>query len=128
MTRPIIDVDAIVDAVESNPQLRARLARALVPDVLALLTGAIAKTTAPTVYSTRKGCAPPEYREREKRWRRDCPLIPGCRKIGRWWTVSVADFDRWMHGDRPSVAPANDMEPWSPRRALERAGLRGVRS
>ncbi len=130
-----VDVEAIVGAVERSPELGARLARALAPYVLAFLGAAVARTTAPTTYSSRRGHEPPEYRERTKRWRQDIEGIPGAFQQGRWWVIRVEDYEAWVRrtsksGERTAAdidKPAEVEKPWTPRRALDRAGLRGAR-
>jgi hypothetical protein len=80
----------------------------------------------PTHYTTNKrGALPPG---KSRRWLRDrAAEIPGARKVGRDWTVSAADFDRWAAARTPKrTAPVVPLRTatWSPSVALEAAGVR----
>ena len=78
--------------------MRTSWAFAAVLDELAELVAAkvLAKLSAPTShYSTasRSGTLPPG---KSRAWAlRTLKLVPGARKVGRDWVVSVADFEAW---------------------------------
>jgi hypothetical protein len=76
----------------------------------------VARLAAPsTHYGTGKAATLPPGKSRA--WAlRNVKRIPGARKIGRDWIVSVADFDAWMTDRdsercRNSARPANDVAP-----------------
>lgn len=76
----------------------------------------VARLAAPsTHYGTGKAATLPPGKSRA--WAlRNVKTIPGARKIGRDWIVSVADFDAWMSDQdtercRNSARPANDVAP-----------------
>ncbi len=57
--------------------------------------------------------------------------IPGARKVGRDWIVSVADFDAWLVDrastpTRTKARPSNDVEALAAE-AFRAAGLRAIR-
>ncbi|MDP9035704.1 MAG: hypothetical protein M3O50_12940 [Myxococcota bacterium] len=78
-------------------------------------------------YSTRKGREPEEFRGQAKRWRAVAPTIPGAVRIGRWWSVSRANYAAWCGGARTDPTPAPTARAWDPYDAIEKAGLRVVR-
>jgi hypothetical protein len=106
------------------------LRRAVVRDVVAILVGALAATDKPSVYSTRRGCAPPGFADRA--WKALAPTLPGATKRGRWTVVARADFDRWeaaQGATSGATSAANDTtsEPWSPETSALALGLRASR-
>ena len=117
------------------------LVAALAPRVTAIVLGQLAAAlgTVEAPYSTRDGDthAPPEYRGRAKRWRRDAPGIPGAARVGRWWSVPRGAYASWL-ASQSTTAPmpmpvattqANDSPaaPWTPAGALASVGLRASR-
>lgn len=88
----------------------------------------LAKLTAPSDHYSAKN--PPPGKSRA--WAlRMLKTIPGARKVGRDWVVSVADFDAWL-SDRTSAPkvvkakPSNDVEALA-EEAFAAAGLRRIR-
>ena len=123
--------------MSSSPALAGAL------DELAELVAAkvLAKLSAPTThYSTasKSGTLPPG---KSRAWAlRNLKLVPGARKVGRDWVVSIADFEAWLSeqdsirfaksGERAVVREAIATEDELDRLAtagLTRAGLRRVR-
>lgn len=94
--------------------------RAIAREVLSLLLSLV---NTPTVYSTRRGHAPPGWNDRT--WKKIAPTIPGATKPrgSRWWIVTPEQLAAFERG---SALPANDAAPkkWNPADALADAGLR----
>ncbi|HEY6461079.1 MAG TPA: hypothetical protein VIY73_13035, partial [Polyangiaceae bacterium] len=116
------DLLAFVAAVEADPDLAARLARALAPHIFA--AGIAATKLQGKEYSSRAGCAPAGY-SREA-WR-DLARRIGVKR-GRYFYVSAAELDTHERGQR-EPKPANDAPPstWTPAVAANAMGLRGTR-
>jgi hypothetical protein len=94
--------------------------------VLAKVVAALSAPAKPSFYTSHvKGARPVGWALR--RWQVAIKGIPGAHQRGRFWIVSLEDFERWERarsnapGPEASVAPA-----WSPKRALEAAGLRAA--
>jgi hypothetical protein len=123
-----VDLRALVAALEADPDLAARFARAIAPFVFQAAVAA-SKTPSKT-YSTRAGGAPEGY-SRES-WRAIAHKI-GTRR-GRYVFVSQAELDAFER-DRDAKpvgqAPANDdapsSTPWHPSMAASALGLRPTR-
>jgi hypothetical protein len=116
-------------AVMSPANLEA-LADALTPLVLARIAAAFGAVAEP--YSTRRGREPAEFKGRSRKWRAAAATIPGSAKIGRWVVVPRDAYAKWIAAQAtPAMQtslPTNAAdEEWTPRRALEAAGLRLTR-
>ena len=117
----MVDLRALVAALEAEPELAARFARAIAPYVFAAAVAA-SKTPART-YSTRAGGAPDGY-SRES-WRAIAHTIG--RKRGRYFFVTQAELDAYEGRVEAKLeAPVNDasVAPWHPRDAARSLGLR----
>ncbi len=106
-----------------TPLLRA-LVRELAKETAALVVAEL--SAAPGHYSAKN---PPPGKSRA--WAlRTLKTVPGARKVGRDWVVSVDDFDAWLT-DRastptPKAKPSNDVEALA-EEAFRAAGLRAIR-
>jgi hypothetical protein len=122
VSRPLTTIDYAALARE--------LAPLVAPLVVARFTAALG-ASAESPYSTRRGHEPPEFSGRPKAWRALASTIPGAVRLGRWVSVPRRAWVAWIESQSspaPLVQrdpkPVNDSESWSPRRALEQAGLR----
>ena len=121
-----------------TPLLRA-IVRELAKETAALVVDELRSPA--SHYGTGKGATLPPGKTRA--WAlRNLKSIPGARKVGRDWIVSVADFDAWMvdkastfaagaarknrPAKRSSGAPSNDVDALA-EEAFAAAGLRRIR-
>lgn len=113
------DALALLALLEADTDLAARYARALAPHTFALAMTA-AKRPADT-FSSRKGHGAPGLSYEENK--RIARLIGTCR--GRWWIYTAAQLEAYEAGQAtPTTAASVDVPSWTPRAALESAGLR----
>lgn len=75
-------------------------------------------------FTTRRGEGPPGFSHRC--WRALAKSIPGARRHGRWFVVSVEAFDRWMDSRGQGQGCPTVTSKWSPRAALAEAGIDGT--
>ena len=103
---------------------------------LRILLSYVARAATPnkTEYYTsgKRGPHPPG---KTGRWLREhAHEIPGARRVGRDWVVTIEEFDAWT-GSRQQKASARRAQPvaptsstaWSPKQALVDAGVREMR-
>jgi hypothetical protein len=115
---PAVDLRALVEALEADPELAARFARAIAPHVFA-----VAAARASATYSTRPGCAPPGYSR--DAWRALAHRI-GVRR-GRYHFVDAATLEAHERGERePKPQTAAPASNWTPADAARAVGLRAV--
>lgn len=105
-----------------------RVARALVDLVDAIRPSVVAQAAVTYYVSAKRGPHPPG---KTARWCRDnFRSIPGGRKEGRDWVVAVSDYERWAatRARCQRATPTSSLRNrWSPRAALEAAGVRPSR-
>lgn len=115
--------------MKTNDPRVQRVAAALV-DLLDAMSVVAAPPTPASYTSSKNGPRPPG---KTGRWcRENLRHVPGARKEGRDWVVSVAAYEehfaaRTEPGRRAPRAPESGVRrPWSPRSALEGAALRSI--
>jgi hypothetical protein len=114
----------LLQALEANPDLAARLARALAPHVF--MAGASNAKTPERTYSTRKGGKPDGYAD--EAWR-DIAGRLGVRR-GRWYYVDAATLETYERGEsrpQPATIAKAATPAWHPSQAAEDSGLRIVK-
>ena len=115
------DVFALVEAIERDPDLAARVGRAIAPFIFGAALEAAKRPGG--VYSSRRGCGAPGYSDEESK--RIARLI-GIRR-GRWHVYSaeqLAEYERGKNETPAAVRPS----AWHPSQAAAAAGLRIVKA
>ena len=102
--RPVVDIRALVAALETNPALRARVGRLLAPDVFAAGMTAAKRPTG--TYSSRKGHGAPGLSEEQNK--QIAERIG--RRRGRWFVYTAEDLERYEREQRDGK-PANNSPP-----------------